>query len=336
MRVLLISADRTSESGVAINLGDALLTDALARGVRERDVDVEVADFGGKRHEGGERRLRLRGLRQLFRATRNSDAVIIGGGTLLQDDAPTKRFAGLPRLMFASSLVGWIARRPVIFFGVGCDPVTRWDAKLLLRLAIYKRPVWVRDEASARRCRENLGADVKIAADVSLLALDDLESTYGGFEAKKGLVVALNRSDVPYLSVAIMNRLKAQFAMMTFLSMDQGPDADSLSLDTDVSELFDLITSQLDWEDAAEACGRSEVVLASRMHALYLSAMVGSPVTGLRSSAKLEAFIDEFEPTAVMGLDAWQGTSEKVNSIALRSAAQRVEAELDQAITLLR
>lgn len=331
MNVLLISSDRTSDEGVPINLGDALLTDVLARSMRSRGLQVDIADFGSLRTSGGEPRLRLNGIVALYRAIRRARFVVVGGGTLFQDDTPGRRFSGLPRLMFAVSAAGWLARRRVYFFGVGCDPIKAWDARTLLRLAVYKRSVWVRDEESQARCLSLFGARAHLAADVSLLKTENplLDPTAPLHTGPSRLSIALNRSHSPLLTEPLLKSLSTKFDEIVFVQMDQGVDGDALRLSTQVKSRLDRITEGLTWERVAEILAGSSVVLASRMHAMYIAAMVKVPTAAIGGAAKVDAFVNEFGITSVSELDRWDGTAKNADQEAVSEARRRVEDQLD-------
>lgn len=334
MKLLLVSADRTTDSGVPTNLGDALLTDALAAGVRSRGHDVSVADFGALRTVGIEAREKLTGPWGLIREIRNADAVIVGGGTLLQDDQPSELFGGLPRLILFVSLIGWISRTPVVYFGVGCDPIARWTMRCLVRLAVKGRRVWARDLESVQRCADLLKIKVELAADVSLLFADRLGDLIASSNVAQSnqLVLALTALDAQTLTSHAVARFKSEFDTIVFVPMHEGEDrGDSESLLEEVGSQIEVLRG-LTWEDTVTVFGRSKMVIASRMHAMYISAMVGVPVAALGSSPKIDAFISEFGISRIEGIDGWSAITPLADSVSVAMARARVEAQLDSAL----
>jgi polysaccharide pyruvyl transferase WcaK-like protein len=294
-RVLLVSADRSDATGDAINLGDALLTDALAASLEDHGLAVEVADFGGRRMSGPRMRRVLNGLRSLMIAVRDVDAVVLGGGTLLQDDRRDRLLGGLPRLMLVTATVARLFRRKVVFFGVGCDPIRRRVPRLMLGLALGSAPVWVRDESSRKRCFELFGRDVVLAGDASLLGITPMRALVADLGSRSGAVIALNGNDCGHLSEATMRLLRSEYGELTFLSMSQGAHLDDSSrIPSAIKDHFDRITEGLAWEEAVRIIGTSRLVIASRMHALYVATIVGTPAVAYGSSAKVRSFTQEF------------------------------------------
>ncbi|MHA3702262.1 polysaccharide pyruvyl transferase family protein [Jatrophihabitans sp. YIM 134969] len=293
-RVLIVSSDRSGPQGLAINLGDCLLSDALADRVRAAGHAVEVADFGSMPRADGSR-VMLAGLGDLARAVRTADLVLVGGGTMLQDDTPEKRLGGLPRLCLAVALVAVIARVPVAYIAVGCDPVKRWGQRLALTTAVrVAKEVWVRDARSQARVREMLHRRAELGADAALLLRTrDAGLTHNPRE-RSGCVIALNRVDAAKLDATVVSALGRRHGGVTFLSMDQGENADSESLTPEAAKAFDTLTSNLTVDDAIGVIASARMVIASRMHALYIAALTETPMTAIGRATKVAAFADEF------------------------------------------
>ncbi|KQZ22524.1 polysaccharide pyruvyl transferase family protein [Microbacterium sp. Root553] len=294
MRILVISSDRTSELNRPVNLGDAMLTDALVASLRAKGHDAIAADFGDSARTGGEARLRLSGVGALLRALRDVDALVIGGGTLLQDDAREipGGWGGLPRLCAASSVLARLTRTKVAFYGVGCDPVERAGARTLLRLAVRGVPVWVRDTRSAARVRETLKGTAMLGADASLLMGFDPR---GQAADDAPVVVALNGEHARHLTAGQVEALKRPGRRLVFLNMSQGGsflDADSLSVEARAA--FDEVTEPMGWDEAFRLIRSAESVWGSRMHALYAAMLSGVPMVALSALPKVVTFAEDF------------------------------------------
>lgn len=340
--ILLISADRTTPTGTANNLGDALLTDALAMSLTDAGFVVRVADFGGARLVGSLPRAHLSGTFPLIKALWSADSVVIGGGTLLQDDAPQKLVGGLPRLLFASAVMARLLGRKVAFFGVGCDPVERVAPRVLLGVALRMGRVWVRDEASQGRCRSQFGKRAELAADTSLLYHPDLAAGEGAAlgcaspDRSRRAVVALNSSHSSALTLPIVEGLIEQYERVDFLSMYQGhPVSDASDLPPDAVSALSSVTTGLAWEEAVSVISGASVVIASRMHAMYIAAMVEVPLLAISGSAKIDAFIGEFKVPSIESLTDVGTAGAVPDSAALRSAALRATSGVRELVDYL-
>jgi polysaccharide pyruvyl transferase WcaK-like protein len=350
MRILIVSADRTLASGHPQNLGDAFLTDALSERLRRAGHETVVADFGRTaRLDSTEERARVGGVRGLADLVRQVDAVVVGGGTLLADDQPGRPFAGLPRLMAVTGLIARTSRTPLAVFGVGADPVTRLRARLALRAGLDGARIWTRDPDSAGRAAGYSKLPVEVAADVSLFAAPELDRLAAPADRRRGAVVALNAKHSPQATLADVEALEERFGEVVFVSMDQGDDSDVGALHPEVRARFRTEPGDHGWRRAAEIMADREVVVASRMHAMYLGTMLRTPVIAVGGATKVGAFVTEFatrtEPTveravrtAVAG-PADPGAASitaSTTAAALVAATARLDAAFEEMTTWVR
>ena len=333
MKILIVSGDRTLISGHPQNLGDAFLTDALAAEIRRAGHIPLIVDFGvADRIESTEERVSAGGLRGFARLVRDADAVVIGGGTLLADDQPERLFAGLPRVVFLTGLLTGLGRTPLAVFGVGCDPIERRRARLALRVGLRAARLWMRDTESAERAADYSRHPVGVAADVSFFAADDLRSIAGNAAAGNGAIVALNRRHAPQATAAQIDRLEAAFGPVTFLSMDQGDDADTNHFGPGVNPAAGSGPVQRSWLSAVEAIADSHVVVASRMHAMYMGVMLSKRVVAIGGAVKVDTFISEFGVEDVTSLGGVSETGPARTQHAVAAAEARLRTTFQEMV----
>jgi polysaccharide pyruvyl transferase WcaK-like protein len=291
--VLLISADRTSPAGYAYSLGDAMLTDALAQAIRQTGSEVIVADFGEAVRSDGSRRL-LGGLADLLRAARKADQIVVGGGTLFQDDVPERAFGGLPRLCLACGLVGYLSGRRVTFFGVGVDPISRWRQRICIRVAArLAEGVVVRDTASLERLHLMAGKSAELGGDTATLLASGRGETVP-MALRKGAVLALNGLEAKLTAPAIADSLATSYGPVSFVSMHQGSSPDAIHLPEETRARLNVIEGNMQWVDAVSLVRTSRVAVASRLHALYLAALTETPAVAIGNSPKVTSFARDF------------------------------------------
>lgn len=334
MRVLIVSADRTDAGGGAANLGDAFLTDALIKALEALGHVAVAVDFGPERTVRGEPRMNVTRIAGLFRAIRVADAVMVGGGTLLQDDDPGAGLGGLPRLCATVSWMARVARKPLVFIGVGCDPVERLVPKLLLRAAVWRRDVWVRDTASQERFLDYFHHGARLGADVALLAEP------AGVEAggRDRILLAPNLRDAPQLTMELVEGLRRHASRVSSLAMDQRlSDGDHTTLEPRVRRELVVQTSPIGWRRAQAEIADADVVMASRMHALYLAMLSGRACVAVGESAKVRAFAEEFGVPRSPGFDVdVVGRATVVSPDRLGDAVARAHSMLEEALDVLR
>lgn len=279
MKVLIVSADRTTSAGVAQNLGDAFLTDALANFVRDRGHEVRIADAGQPGRDV--HRVPVRSISELGAAIRWADRVLLGGGTLLQDDQPERWYGGLPRLVVATSTLATATRTPLSLVGVGADVVRRHRMRLSLTAATARRPITFRDALSQSR----FGGRGTVSGDVCLLHGITRSSAH-----RSGALVMAAGPEAAALTVNQVGALRKRHGFVRFVSMDQGEHADALRLPRALRRGFDDLLIGTSWPTALESVGRSEAVYSSRMHALYMALLTGTPAAGFSLRPKVHQF----------------------------------------------
>jgi hypothetical protein len=174
--------------------------------------------------------------------------------------------------------------------------------------------------------RLHLGADACLLRKIAepLLKVDARSSG--------SVLVALNRMEAASLSEKDVLGLarRASGSMVTFVSMDQNPlgsDGDALSPAARVA--LGWKPEMLGWEDALRKVASSRAVVASRMHALYMSALLGIPAIGVGGSPKLRQFCDEFRVPRVGSFSAADpADAEVADSRVVEDACERAKNSL--------
>jgi polysaccharide pyruvyl transferase WcaK-like protein len=325
MKILVVNSDRSGAEGEPINLGDAMLTEALVEALHQGGHVVTVAEFGDSPRLGGEGRVHVTGVSSLLGAVRSVDAVVVGGGTMLQDDGPA--LGGLPRLVAVTSVCAWLARRPLAYFGVGCDPVTRFWPRRLLKVALWRRAAWPRDVASVDRCRHlSRSCKAELGADAFLLA-ESPDRPAGSHRV--GAILALAGAEAGDLKDADIDALSRRYGRVRFVAMSQSEPYD------DRVGVQGRVTCEIDpglihrWQILADDVSKVDVIVASRMHALYLGMSRGARLIAVGEKAKVKAFAHEFGiplATSVSGASTVEPTT--VNVEAFQAARARARAAL--------
>lgn len=333
LNVGIISADRTGLHGHAINLGDAFLTDVLAGAIAMRGHNSVAVDFGDERVDGASRR-RLAGVGALSRFASEMDAIVVGGGTMLQDDNRSSHFGGLPRLVAVSRVVAAARRTPFGYFGVGCDPVDRPIPKTLLAIGVRSADVWVRDARSLDRVQRSLRGRAYLAADACLLSTG---SPLPPAEPIEQVSFAMNFKDVGQLDPETINRISAG-RRVALLRMSQGGELDDLpeAARKNIGEFEKSVSGLSTWRDAYRTIAESRMLVASRMHALYMAMLAGTPMIAVGTSAKVAAFADEFGvPRANTLRDVAASDGGTVDPSRLNDAKARAERGLTNLLETL-
>jgi polysaccharide pyruvyl transferase CsaB len=328
------------------NLGDdallAVLLDQLPRGCRPvvtaRDQEQVRQRFGVETTD----RTRLGGVLQ---ALGGCDALVLGGGSLLQDATSLRSLIYYAVLMAAARLQG----KPVILWAQGLGPLRRRRSQVLVRALLPQATAisW-RDGASAALAR-GWGVEAVVGSDpVWSLARHTPWHGAGG-------PIVLCWRPVTHLSAQGWATLLQALARLApdrpvlWLPFHQEQDRGLLrGLDQQglVPEGLRQRSSEVhvaDPQGALDLFAGAGLVLAMRLHGLILAALAGSPCAALSYDPKVSAAAsaigcgdqDLAQPQQVEDLlQQWQAVLDQPPSPAAIEA-QRVLSRCHQEVLLM-
>ncbi|MCZ4581840.1 polysaccharide pyruvyl transferase family protein [Gordonia amicalis] len=336
MKVVVVSGDRTDESGFPQNIGDAYLTNRLATWLLGCGHEVTVLDLGSQYSTAAG--LVRRDLKSVLVALFSADLLIVGGGTLLQDDQQERVFAGMPRLCLAARILGIATRTRVVYWGVGCEIVTRRRARWALTAATAGCDVHVRDEESQVNLVASIGKRAaSISRDASLVGGKPDSPVPGSRTSENYVVVALAGAEAKELLPGDVRRVALADSMIVFVSMDQGEgSADVGSLPAASFSEFDHIVVGENANTIERWISGASVLVASRMHAMYIAALHSVPTVAVGRRTKIVQFanryrIPRFDSIRDVAAIATHACS--VDYSLVEKDSEQAESCLDKALT---
>ncbi len=347
-RVLIYSAAVRLGGGVDLNLGDEALSDCLAAGIRARMGEVNVRRLvkvlgHGVQLDPDERELGSPA--SLVSEIRWADVVVLGGGTLLQDD---------PGLLRWQALIATLARafgKPVVVAAVGAEGLSRArfrrPARYICRRATA---ITVRDRASSEVLRRVSGRGAEIAADPvllthSLLAPLALAAVAPAWiPAGSFLAVNLTREAPPSLIDALAERSRAALAAgasVVGVAMDRRSDRDTLALRRLGEALgqpagYRLLPPRANWRQVCSVLAGAQVCVGMRLHFMLLASIASAPLVAITTLPKTVAFAEELGVARVAGDASGDELGEAMEHAhappaeALQALAARAELALER------
>ena len=265
------------------NLGDEALLSGITSTLKTAGHEVTVLSHdpaATKRLHGVHAVHRLRGV---LPALLRCDALVSGGGGLLQDKTSTRSLQYYLTLLRLAKRFG----KRTLVYGQSVGPLSEegWRAVSKVLSGI---PVAVRDERS-RTLLASLGIEAYLVADGALLLSPPAEP-----KRKEG-VLLVPRAGYPNITAALVHTAKglsAQGIAVSAAAVQPNEDVDALN------KLKEAVPSvQLHHpttpSELLEVIAGANYVVSGRLHGLILAAVAGRDFCGLVYDPKVAAFLEE-------------------------------------------
>lgn len=325
------------------NLGDDALLDALLRQLPDGISPVVTAfDQAEVESRHPVATVQRRSFRAVLSGLNHCSALVLGGGSLLQDATSFRSLLYYAALITAARLQG----KPVLLWAQGLGPLQRRRSRALVRglLPLASGITW-RDPASARLARQ-LGVAAPHGSD----AVWSLPREH--WLGRGGPIVVCWRSTPqlqgsawsPYLQ-ALEQLAQRQEREVIWLPFHRDQDSSLLAQLTQqglVGEALQRCSRLVIARTPAEAMAlfrTAGVVVAMRLHALILAALSGSPVSALSYDPKVQvcatelgcSCLDLADPPPAGLADLWEEALDRPPAsaaLAAMASATAVHREL--------
>lgn len=218
--------------------------------------------------------------RELPGALRRADAVVSGGGGLLQDTTSARSltyYLGVLRL-------ARLLRRPAVVYGQSVGPLSPRGLQRTARV-LRRIPVAVRDRQS-RQLLESAGVNSTLVADPALLlssppreAVDVLLIPRAPYRAFSEALLAAGQEALS---------LGRSVGVLMIQPAEDSTEAGFLLAGLDGARALPAPT----WQEALGICSAAGLVLSVRLHGLVFAAAARRPHAGLVYDPKVEGFLE--------------------------------------------
>ena len=279
------------------NLGDDALLDALLAQLPPSVTPLVTAfDQAQISRQHGVASVNRRSLRAVLKALRQCRALVLGGGSLLQDSTSFRSLLYYAALITAARLQG----KPVLLWAQGLGPLRRRRSRALVRvlLPLASGITW-RDSSSAQLARQ-LG----VAAPHGTDAVWSLPRQH--WLGLGGPIVVCWRPTPhlqgeawkPYLQAleGLAEQTEREVIWLPFHRDQDQRLFDQLQQQGLVGDALARRSRVVEAVTPSEAMAlfrSASLVLAMRLHALILAALAGSPVSALSYDPKVQACATE-------------------------------------------
>ena len=287
------------------NLGDDTILQQICRKY-ESDCDLVVLS----RHpEETERKYGVTAINRfspirVCRALKQCDALLSGGGSLLQDQTSSRSLWYYLWVLRKARRYG----KRVVVYANGVGPISRRpNQKLTARTLAAVDAISVRDEESKQVLRRiGVQNEILVTAD-PVFELEAQPEPVGiecltaeGIPVDKRLIAValreLTKKQCKTMADYLDTVCRENMVVPVFFCMQNGPDRQAAQR---VAELMQqptyILQSTYSAEQTIAMLGNMQLAIGMRLHTLILAAVAGTPMMGFSVDPKLEALLEETE-----------------------------------------
>ena len=293
------------------NAGDDAILQSIHGGILAASDDIQVTvlshDPEQTRRQYGLDAVYRFDLVQVGRALRRCDALLSGGGSLLQDRTSTRS------LLYYLMVIRWAKKlgKPVMLYANGIGPVTKPENRKKVKQTVeLANVVTLRDRASAQELRD-MGVkhpELHITADpvFNLVPADadrgrELLVKAGLPGGRKFAAVSVRdwpaARQFPQQAARLCDHLHRTYGLETvFLLMQPAADRETTEQVRRAMEspsyLLDVPATP---SELMAVLGQAELCVAMRLHTLIFAARMAVPTVGLVYDPKVDSYLKELD-----------------------------------------
>ena len=328
------------------NAGDDAILEAIQQAIHEASDDIGVTVLSNdpeltRKQYGMDAIPRFR-MWKVFSALRRSDALLSGGGSLLQDTTSTRSLFYYLSVIRCAQLLG----KPVMLYANGIGPVRRPGNRRRVKKVVERATlVTLRDHSSARELAD-MGvtrSDLYVTADpvfhlspASSERGQELCRAAGLPEGKPFVAVSVrdwpDTGRFPKELAKLCDHLRRTYGLeVLFLLMQPARDRATAQLVqqamTEPSYLLDCVCTP---RELMAVLGQARLCLAMRLHTLIFAGRMAVPSLGLVYDPKVESYLQELELPAAGYVDRFDAAEAILRADALMADYDQVLERLRQ------
>ncbi len=280
------------------NFGDEAILSVLTKHLKDADVTVFSSDPQFTEEIYGVKSVRSFDLRKVIETIKNTDVLISGGGSLLQD------VTSLKSLVYYSLIIalGLLFNKKVIIFAQGIGPINNKFAQIIVKNLLKQcQLVTVRDENSLKLL-ENWGIDARLVCDpIYSLDIERLETQNTvGIQLREFKTVNYNLLQ----KLAMFVSAKFSDKKVEIFSLQEAQD---LELCKKFEKILHSINSEIKTEivtdNIIERISMLEYLIAMRFHAILCALKCGVKTCAVNYDIKVEKLAQDAQ-LPLLSMDA--------------------------------
>ena len=284
----------------ATNVGDEAILRAILKSHPEHEF-VVFSSSPNKTHQElgiktaplfplGIRSLLKNGLKRSIKALKSVDAVILGGGGLMQDEYLLACFLWAWQIFWVK-----LFRKPLFIYATGVGPITTWVGKKLTKWVYsYAIGIAVREHTSQNYIPK-LGLpldNVEITADPAFLF------NYSEFDHSRNprsYVISLrpwlkyNTKIISTFTNYLLKLKEEKNAEFIFVCMQSIKERDHIVIDSILQKVDGILKTPKNFSELLQIMGEAEFAIGMRYHFLIAAILTKTPTLAISYSHKVDS-----------------------------------------------
>ncbi len=283
------------------NIGDEVLLASILDALRSSDVEFKVLSYNAKKTEQAHAVTAVsRGKNfGVIKQIANSDVIVVGGGSILQDITSSKSFFYYMSILLIGKLLG----KRIYLLGNGFGPINRWYNRRLLKWFIPSIDgVVARDAESFQAYRDYHCKRLYQGVDCA-------------FDYRRAPTDVVNQP--PYVAIALrpwpnsaairmvleqyiphLNKLGYAVKLVAMKAPEDSAEMASL---TQIGRNTELVQHGIN--EVLTALKGAKLLIGMRLHALILAALLGTPFVAVSYDPKINSFIKQLLDRPALSVD---------------------------------
>ena len=330
------------------NAGDEAILEAFVQSARTFPVPVQITVLSNTPAETAEKH----GVRAVYRfracsvlrAVWNTDVLVSGGGSLLQDKSSTRSIVYYLTIIRLAKLLG----KSVMLYANGIGPVDRPANRRRVRRVVSRADMITLREESSRAELLDMGLkapELHVTADPIFLLSGPDEA--GAAEAlrqagvQKGqpvIGISVRKlgtgADFVRQMAGFCDRLTEELGyQVVFVAMQRPRDVTvSQEIMAQMTRPAYILGSELSPEALIGTCGQMDLVIAMRLHTMLFAAKTQTPVIGLVCDPKIAYYLEKLQMPSGGAVEAFDPDQLMTQVKAVLANREMYQARLAAAV----
>lgn len=278
------------------NLGDEAILESIIMALKEADKNIEVIVLSSNPTKTEENHhvpsINRWNMNKIYKAIKDSDGVISGGGSLLQDITSSRNILYYTGIMGVANILN----KPVFIYAQGVGPIHKSLNRKIVKYFLNKvQYISLRDEESFNLVKDigvttisKIVPDPVMGLDFKNISIKNKDNNY--------IVVSVRQWNTKHdylreIAKACDDISKNGIGIKLLPMHGKLDEETSIQLASMMNSKVEILSHNIDIENKLKYIKGAKLVIAMRLHALIFAGNVGTPMIGISYDPKIDSYL---------------------------------------------